>query len=101
MVNKYVLIAKGISEAQLIDLATKLHHAESKTNYWLLDNGSKAIQMMKWVRDYGDGKAALTDPILDWIAAHMVANLQQYGFGSNEHWVLAKGMWADKIADIK
>lgn len=101
MVNKYVLVAKGLSEEELVKLARSLHRAEPEVSFWFVDDASKSVQMLKWVKAYGAGEADASDPMFDWIAQHMVANLQQYGLGSGKRWVLSKGLWGDKIAEIE
>ncbi|MFL6276202.1 MAG: hypothetical protein ACJ74G_13520 [Blastocatellia bacterium] len=101
MVNKYILVAKGLSEAELVKMASSLHQAEPEVNFWLLDNASKSEQMLKWVKAYEAGKATAFDPVFEWIGDHTVANLQQWGLGSGKHWVLSKGIGMDKIADIE
>src|SRR6185295_18303774 len=40
--NKYVLIEKGSSEAELIKLAKELHRLEPKTSFWMLDDDARA-----------------------------------------------------------
>lgn len=102
MVNKYVLVAKQLSDAELVKIATKLHRAEPKTTFFFLDDAGKSAQMLKWIKDYAADKAAMTDPIFKWMTEHIVANLQEMtGGGRGKYWALSKGMWGDEIAEIK
>ncbi len=102
MVNKYVLVAKQLSDKELIEIATKLHRAEPKTTFFFLDEASKSTQMLKWVNDYSANKAEMTDPIFKWMTEHIVANLQEMTGGRRgKYWSLSKGMWGDEIAEIK
>ena len=102
MVNKYVLVAKRLSDKELVKIATKLHRAEPKTTFFFLDDAGKSAQMLKWIKDYAADKAAMTDPIFKWMTEHIVANLQEMtGGGRGKYWALSKGMWGDEIAEIK
>lgn len=101
MVNKYLLVEKGLTEPQLIALAKDLHRKEPAVTFWLLDDDSKSDEMMKWVKDYAAGEAEVSDPITDWMSEHIVANLQQYFREGGRYWALSKGMMGDKIADIE
>lgn len=102
VVNKYVLVEKGLSNDKLIELATKLHRAEPAVNFWFVDDDSKSEEMLQWVKAYEKGEATPSDPIFDWIGDHTVANLQQYfGEGGTKYWALAKGMLGDQIAKIE
>jgi len=102
MVNKYVLVAKGLTEDELIELASNLHRNERDVSFWFLDDGSKSSQMLGWIKAYGEGKADATEPIFDWIADHTVANLQPWVDGKRgKFWVLSKGIGMVKIAEIE
>jgi len=91
-----------VSNDKLVELATKLHHAEPAVNFWFLDDDSKSEEMMQWIKANEKGEASPTDPIFDWIGDHVVANLQQYiGQGGSRYWALAKGMFSDRIAKIE
>ncbi len=99
IVNKYVLIKKGLSEAELIKLAKDLHRLEPKTNFWMLDDDAKAEQLLKALEDYAAGRPDVIP--WDWLNEHMVANVQEYlGPGTTRSWGLARGLGSDKIADI-
>lgn len=102
MVNKYVLVQKGLTDAQLIELAKDLHRKEPAVTFWFLDDDSKSDEMMTWVKAYAAGEADASDPITSWMSEHIVANLQQYfGEGGGRYWALSKGMMGDKIAEIE
>jgi len=102
VVNKYILVEKGVSNDKLIELATRLHHAEPKANFWFMDDDSRSAEMLKWVQAYEKGEATLSDPISDWISDHTVANVQEYfGEGGTRYWAVAKGMMGDRIAKIE
>ncbi len=102
MVNKYVLVEKGLTDAQLIELAKGLHRKEPAVTFWFLDDDSKSDEMMTWVKAYAAGEAEATDPITNWMSEHIVANLQQYfGEGGSRYWALSKGMMGDQIAKIE
>jgi hypothetical protein len=102
MVNKYVLVEKGLTDAQLIELAKDLHRKEPAVTFWFLDDDSKSDEMMTWVKAYAAGEAEADDPITNWMSEHIVANLQQYlGEGGSRYWALSKGMMGDKIAEIE
>lgn len=101
MVNKYVLVKKGLTDAQLIELAKDLHRKEPAVTFWFLDDDSKSEEMMKWVKAYEAGESDASDPITDWMSEHIVANLQQYFREGGRYWTLSKGMMGDKIADIE
>lgn len=101
MVNKYVLVQKGLTDAQLIELAKNLHRKEPAVTFWFLDDDSKSAEMMTWVHAYGEGEADTTDPITNWMSEHIVANLQQYFREGGRYWALSKGMMGDKIAEIE
>lgn len=100
IVNKYVLIKKGLSEAELIKLAKDLHRLEPKTNFWMLDDDAKAEQLLKALEDYAAGRPDVIPR--DWLNEHMVSNVQEYlGPGTTRSWGLARGLGSDKIADIR
>ena len=101
MVNKYVLVQKGLSDAQLIELAKNLHRKEPAVTFWFLDDDSKSDEMMTWVKAYAAGEADASDPITNWMSDHIVANLQQYFREGGRYWALSKGMMGDKIAEIE
>ena len=101
MVNKYVLVQKGLTDAQLIELAKTLHRKEPAVTFWFLDDDSKSAEMMTWVHAYAEGEADTTDPITNWMSEHIVANLQQYFREGGRYWALSKGMMGDKIAEIE
>jgi hypothetical protein len=101
MVNKYVLVQKGLTEAQLIELAKVLHRKEPAVTFWFLDDDSKSDEMMTWVKAYAAGEAEISDPITNWMSEHIVANLQQYFREGGRYWALSKGMMGDKIAEIE
>ena len=102
MVNKYVLVQKGLTDAQLIELAKDLHRKEPAVTFWFLDDDSKSDEMMTWVKAYAAGGAEASDPITNWMSEHIVANLQQYfREGGGRDWALSKGMMGDKIAEIE
>jgi len=101
MVNKYVLVQKGLTDAQLIELAKDLHRREPAVTFWLLDDDSKSAEMMTWVHAYAAGEADASDPITNWMSEHIVANLQQYLRDGGRYWALSKGMMGDKIAEIE
>ena len=101
MVNKYVLVQKGLTEAQLVDLAKDLHRKEPAVTFWFLDDDSKSDEMMKWVKAYAAGEADASDPITNWMSDHIVANLQQYFGEGGRYWALSKGMMGDQIAKIE
>ena len=101
MVNKYVLVQKGLTDAQLIELAKDLHRKEPAVTFWFLDDDSKSDEMMRWVKAYAAGEAEISDPITNWMSEHIVANLQQYFREGGRYWALSKGMMGDKIADIE
>jgi hypothetical protein len=100
MVNKYVLVEKGLTDAQLIELAKGLHRKEPAVTFWFLDDDSKSAEMMTWVKAYAAGEADASDPITNWMSEHIVANLQQYFREGGRYWALSKGMMGDKIAEI-
>ncbi|MFY9622394.1 MAG: hypothetical protein WAQ99_21435 [Pyrinomonadaceae bacterium] len=101
MVNKYVLVQKGLTDAQLIELAKDMHRKEPAVTFWFLDDDSKSAEMMTWVHAYAEGEADTTDPITNWMSEHIVANLQQYFREGGRYWALSKGMMGDKIAEIE
>jgi len=101
MVNKYLLVEKGLTEPKLIELAKDLHRKEPAVTFWFLDDDSKSDEMMKWVKAYAAGEAEVSDPITNWMSEHIVANLQQYFREGGRYWALSKGMMGDKIADIE
>jgi hypothetical protein len=102
MVNKYVLVEKGLTDAQLVELAKDMHRKEPAVTFWFLDDDSKSDEMMTWVNAYANGKADASDPITNWMSEHIVANLQQYfGEGGSRYWALSKGMMGDQIAKIE
>jgi hypothetical protein len=101
MVNKYVLVQKGLTDAQLIELAKDLHRKEPTVTFWFLDDDSKSDEMMTWVKAYAAGEADASDPITNWMSEHIVANLQQYFREGGRYWALSKGMMGDKIAEIE
>lgn len=101
MVNKYVLVQKGLSDAQLIELAKDLHRKEPAVTFWFLDDDSKSEEMMAWVNAYATGEADAGDPITNWMSDHIVANLQQYFREGGRYWAVSKGMMGDKIAEIE
>ena len=100
MVDKDVVVEKGLADAQLIEVAKDLHRKEPTVTFWFLDDDSKSDEMMTWVKAYSAGEAEATDPITNWMSVHIVANLQQYfGEGGGRYWALSKGMMGDKIAE--
>jgi hypothetical protein len=102
IVNKYILVEKGISDDKLIEMAKKLHLAEPAVNFWFLDDDSKAEELVQWVGAYEKGEATLSDPIYDWMGDHIVANVQQYfGTGGTKYWALAKGMMGEQIEKLE
>ena len=101
MVNKYVLVGKGLTDAQLIELAKTLHRKEPAVTFWFLDDDSKSEEMMAWVNAYASGEADAGDPITNWMSEHIVANLQQYFGEGGRYWALSKGMMGDQIAKIE
>ncbi len=101
MVNKYVLVQKGLTDAQLIELAKDLHRKEPAVTFWFLDDDSKSAEMMTWVNAYAAGEADTSDPITNWMSEHIVANLQQYFGEGGRYWALSKGMMGDQIAKIE
>jgi hypothetical protein len=99
MVNKYVLIKRGLKEAELIRLARSLHRKEPKTTFWFLDDDSKADQLLTSLKDIEAGNSD-TFPA-EWFNEHIVANLQEwFGSGRGRYWVLSKKGGMDKIAEI-
>ena len=101
MVNKYVLVQKGLTDAQLIELAKDLHRKEPAVTFWFVDDDSKSDEMMTWVKAYAAGEADASDPIANWMSEHIVANLQQYFGEGGRYWALSKGMMGDQIAKIE
>lgn len=102
IVNKYVLVPKDLSTEKLIETARTLHRAEPEVNFWFVDDDSKSEEMLQWVKAYEKGEASASDPMLDWMGDHIVANLQQYfGEGGTKYWALAKGMLGDRITKIE
>jgi hypothetical protein len=101
MVNKYVLVQKGLTEAQLIELAKDVHRKEPAVTFWFLDDDSKSDEMMTWVKAYAAGEADASDPITKWMSDHIVASLQQYFGEGGRYWALSKGMMGDQIAKIE
>ena len=101
MVNKYVLVQKGLTDAQLIELAKNMHRKEPAVTFWFLDDDSKSAEIMAWVNAYATGEADAEDPITNWMSDHIVANLQQYFREGGRYWALSKGMMGDKIAEIE
>src|SRR5262245_41392952 len=67
VVNKYILVEKGISNDKLIELAKKLHRAEPEANFWFVDDDSKSDEMIEWVKAYEKGEATVSDPMFDWL----------------------------------
>jgi hypothetical protein len=101
VVNKYILVEKGISDEKLTEVAKKLHEDEPEANFWFVDDDSKADEMIKWVKDYENGEATPSDPVYDWMGDHIVGNVQQYfGQGGTKYWALAKGMMGDQITKL-
>jgi hypothetical protein len=102
IVNKYVLVPKDLSTEKLTETATNLHRAEPEVNFWFVDDESKSAEMLQWVKAYEKGEATASDPIVDWMADHVVGNLQQYfGEGGTKYWALSKGMMGDRITKIE
>lgn len=102
VVNKYILVEKGISDDKLVELAKKLHTAEPSANFWFVDDDSRSEEMMTWVKAYEKGESTASDPIFDWMGDHIVANVQQYfGQGGTKYWAVAKGMMGDQIAKLE
>ena len=97
IVNKYILVEKGISNDKLIEIAKKLHRAEPEANFWFVDDDSKSKEMIEWIKAYEKGEATASDPMFDWTGDHIVANVQQYfGTGGTKYWALAKGMMGEQ-----
>ena len=101
MVHKYVLVGKGLTDAQLIELAKDNRRKEPAVTFWFLDDDSKSDEMMTWVKAYAAGEADASDPITNWMSDHIVANLQQYFREGGRYWALSKGMMGDQIAKIE
>ena len=78
IINKYVLVEKGIANDNLVELAKKLHRNDPEANFWFVDDDSKSEEMIQWIKAYEKGEAQLPIRSSTWMGDHFVGNLQQY-----------------------
>ncbi len=98
--RKYVQVAPGLDDAQLADLARRLHALEPETWFWMLDDGSQAAQMMEALPRTAQGD--MTGYPADWVERHTVAHVvMELVPGGGRRWVLAKGSGSDVIAVLE
>jgi hypothetical protein len=97
--NRYVLIPAGLSEAELIAIAKRLHRSEPKATYWFLDDDSQFPKLLASLKEIEAGNSENYPS--DWAGEHIVANLQEWLGGGGRRWVLCKGSGIDQIAEIE
>jgi hypothetical protein len=97
--RKYVQIAPGLSDAQLIDLARRLHALEPKTWFWMLDDGAQAKQMMEALPRTAEGD--FSGYPRKWVEQHTSAHIvMEIVPRRGRRWVLAKGSGGDVMATL-
>lgn len=92
--RRYVQVAPGLDDAQVVTLAGRLHAGEPDTWFWLLDDDALAQQMMKTLPKTADGD--LSGYPLDWVKAHTVAQIAlELMPGGGKRWVVYRGAGSD------
>lgn len=71
--RKYVQVAPGLKEDQLVKLATRLHQGEPETWFYLYDDDAKLQDLVDSLPD--TAKSDLSDFPVDWSQEHLVAQL--------------------------
>lgn len=88
--RKYVQVAVGLSETQLIELAQRLHAREPETWFWMLDDDAQAAQMMEALPRTAQGD--MSGYPREWVEQHTVAHVvMELVPGGDRRWVLARG----------
>lgn len=94
----YYKIGSGLSEAQLIETAQKIHDAEPDTQIILVDDDSRLADYVAYVKAVsGPGDVSVEMPV-EWADEHIVANIQKYMSG---RFVLCRSYGFMEIADLK
>ncbi len=94
----YYKIDRGLSEAELVETAQKIHDAEPDTQIILVDDDSRLADYVAYVKAVsGPGDVSVEMPV-EWADEHIVANVQKYMSGK---FVLCKGYGYMEIADLK
>lgn len=95
--RKYYVVPAGLSDAQLTELAQRLHAAEKNAWLWLLDSDEKARQMMEAAPRTQDGD--LKDYPGQWVEKHTAAHsgLEILPHGKGRRWALFKGPYSGQL----
>lgn len=99
-VRKYVQVAPGLDDTQLVDLGKRLHALEPKTWFWMLDDGAQAAQMMEALPRTAQGD--MQGYPGEWVEQHTVAHVvMELVPGGGKRWVLAKRSGSDVMAVLE
>ena len=95
--RKYYVVPAGLSDAQLTELAQRLHATEKNAWLWLLDSDEKARQMMETVSKTQDGD--LKNYPGQWVEKHTAAHsaLEVLPHGKGRRWALFKGPYSGQM----
>lgn len=97
--RKYVLVAPGLSDRQLLTLARRLHRIEPDTWFWFMDDdgGIESLLASLPQTEQGDDSHF---PV-QYVQQHAVAHMQMNVGGANgRQWVLEHGAGSDVIAPL-
>lgn len=95
--RKYVVVSPGLSDAQVVELAKQLHAGEPKTLFWMLNDQTKAPQMMKALprTALGDYKGYP----LEWVEKHTAGQIMMELMpGGGKRYVVYRGAGSDVIS---
>lgn len=88
--RKYVQVTAGLTDAQVIALAHRLHALEPETWFWMLDDDTQAKQMMTTLPNTAQGN--YQGYPLKWVEQHTVVHVVlQLVPHAPKRWVLIKG----------
>ncbi len=98
--RKFVQVAPGLDDAQLVNLAKRLHALEPEAWFWMLDDGTQAAQMMEALPRTAQGD--MQGYPADWVERHTVAHVvMELMPGGGKRWVLAKRSGSDVLAVLE
>jgi hypothetical protein len=94
----YFMIPVGLTRAELIDTAQKLHQQEPDAQLILVDDDSELADYVSYAKAIsGQGELDKPQPV-EWADKHIIANVQKY---MNGRFVLCEGNGSAEITDLK
>lgn len=93
----YYLVAKDMSNEDLIATAQELHRQETDAQLILVDEESGIADYVNYAKETSKGNNDVNFP-KQWAAEHIVGNVQRYLSGK---WMLCEGNGYKEIAELK